>query len=57
MQGMLVGFAIDCDGADAEALGGAHDADCDFAAVGHEDLGKERGVGAVGAGGAMAGGR
>ena len=38
VQGVGVGFAVDCYGAVAQGLGGALDAAGDFATVGYEDF-------------------
>ena len=38
VEGVAVGFAVDCDRTDAEFLAGTNDAESDFSAIGDEDF-------------------
>ena len=46
VQGEAVFVRVDGDGADAQLVGGAEDADGDFAAIGDQQLADRRGAGA-----------
>ena len=38
MEGLHIGLRVNCEGLDAKFAAGAHNAQCDFAAVGDENF-------------------